>query len=293
MLRLNAERGLNLLQIEMEQRRYTEGMKYSSIPPTIHCDSFSEEPPINPHGFDVSALTPPRSPSLIGTPQLHPYIGSGISDVPYTEGMKYSSIPPISIHSFSEEQGELLPYNSEPSALTPPRLPSLIGTPQLHHLSPYIGSGISDVPSSQTTSAHFLFTSSYSHLSALQSSPSSSVQPGLNQSSNGFAPINNHVQMSIEQNQDNSGTACTTVTNQITYKEQNSHGHVAPMNNSFFLEKPQKPLVCNFPDCNKRFTYLGSLTRHTKSHWQKVHNLNFGHILYTICKLIQLYEVTI
>ncbi len=217
MLLLNAERGLNLLQIEMERRRYTEEMKYSSIPPTIHCDSFSEEPPINPHGFGVSALTPPWLPSLIGTPQLH-----------------------------------------------------------------HIGSGISDVPSSQTTSAHFLFTSSYSHLSALQSSPSSSVQPGLNQSSNGFAPINNHVQM----NQDNSGTACTTVTNQITYKEQNSQGHVAPMNNSFFLEKPQKPFVCNFPDCNKRFI---SLTGQS----EKVHNLNFGHILYTICKLIQLYEVTI
>ncbi len=238
--RLNAECGLNLLQIEMERRRYTEEMKYSSIPPTIHCYS-------NPHGF------------------------FGVS------------------------------------ALTPPRLPSLIGTPQLHH----IGSGISDVPSSQTTS----------DLSALQSSPSSSV----NQSSNGFAPINNHVQM----NQDNSGTACTTVTNQITYKEQNLQGHVAPMNNSnstepmdqdsfsgsesiawsdtnenfvseildqmnnsFFLEKPQKPLVCNFPDCNKLFI---SLTGHTKSHSpsEKVHNLNFGHILYTICKLIQLYEVTI
>ncbi len=373
----------------MERRRYTEGKKYSSIPPIlIRSDSFSEEqgssesaripgnpellPPINPHGYiltgnasfvvpeqgfvikqepqdnfstngmlynsEPSALTPPRFPGREppNSLNLHKQKFSYNSTV----NSNFLQLPPIP--QFNSRSALISDINTQPGNLWSPtktnevnikipskvKLPSLVGThsidggddevssiiPPLHSLSPYIGSGISDVPSfpsilnSPTTSAHLqrkraLSTSPYSDLSAFQSSPSSSVQPALNQSSNAFAPINNHVhalhnsnnnghfrvqkrKMSIEQNQDNSGAVRTTITNQITYKEQNSHGHVAPMKNpnstepmdqdSFsgsesiarsntdgdFLSEILDPHICMWEGCGQAFDEMQDLVQH-------------------------------
>lgn len=193
--------------------------------------------------------------------------------------------------------------------------------PPLHSLSPYIGSGISDVPSfpsiitSPNTSAHLqrkraLSTSPLSDLSALQSSPSNSILGAVYPpTSSPLVAINSHGQgshfpytsnstqyrvqnrkMFIEHNQDMDGTVHTTITNQVTYEEQ-QHSLQAAKNNTIvdhnsgsepmdldgfsghnnnvrsdtdasLLQDLVEPHICLWEGCGQNFDELIELVQH-------------------------------